>query len=323
MRENRIVLQPRDFAFLRTLLESRILTAAHVSVLHFDGKHEMAKKRLQKLKAAGVIDERRRRVSDPALLFLTTKGLKLLKENGILAEYPESHIPTLVKRSRVSDLTIRHELEVLDVRAAFHKSLKGNPMSKIEEFCTWPACYEFKSMRSGVGREIPVKPDGFIRIHENEPNGGLFEHDFFLEVDRSTEVQDTLVNRAACYVEYYKSGGFAEWMGGTRDKPDEYPFRVLVVLNTAERRNNLAERLLQINPPIFARVWLTTFAEVKNDPLGKIWIRPRDYRDVIKGTQFDFGRERKAWAYRRQTEREMLVEAKIKKIGLFDALPQL
>lgn len=61
-----------------------------------------------------------------------------------------------------------------------------------------------------------VKPDGFIRIHEKEKGDGLFEHSFFLEVDRSSETQDTLVARAGCYWDYYKSGGFAMRNGAAR-----------------------------------------------------------------------------------------------------------
>src|SRR5207253_1119215 len=114
----------------------------------------------------------------------------------------------------------------------------------------------------------------------------------------------------------YTSGGFAEWCGGTRDKPGEYPFRVLMIFKTAERRNNLAERLLQSYPLILSRVWLSTFSEVKSNPFGKIWIRPRDYRDVTKGTRFDSELERKSWVYRRQSEREAFVEATINKISL-------
>jgi len=53
--------QERDLRILRNLFESRIMTAAHIAALHFDGKREMTKKRLQKLKVAGLLGERRRK----------------------------------------------------------------------------------------------------------------------------------------------------------------------------------------------------------------------------------------------------------------------
>ncbi len=56
--------------------------------------------------------------------------------------------------------------------------------------------------------EISVKPDGFIHFHEKEEGARGYARYFFLEVDRSSEVQEILVTRAACYFDHYKSGGF-------------------------------------------------------------------------------------------------------------------
>jgi len=39
-----------------------------------------------------------------------------------------------------------------------------------------------------------------------------------------------------------------------------------MVFLTEERRNNMAERLLQNDPPALTMVWLTTFSEIKADP---------------------------------------------------------
>jgi ribosome biogenesis protein Tsr3 len=63
-----IDLRERDLELLRGLFESRIMTAAHIATLYFDDKKEATKKRLQKLKAAGLIRERRRRAYEPAVL---------------------------------------------------------------------------------------------------------------------------------------------------------------------------------------------------------------------------------------------------------------
>jgi len=53
------------------------VTAAQAASLHFDNKPEAAKKRLQKLKTAGLISERPRRISDPSVIFLARKGLDI------------------------------------------------------------------------------------------------------------------------------------------------------------------------------------------------------------------------------------------------------
>ena len=183
------------------------------------------------------------------------------------------------------------------------------------EFSTWPVLHQFEAFRHGHS-EVIVRPDGFIRIHEKEPDGGLSEHSLFLELDRSSQTQDTLTARAGCYVDFYKSGGFAARNGGTRAAYREYPFRVLFIFQNAERRNNMAERLLQHTPPIFTQILLSTFDEVVTEPLGAIWICPRDYREAVKGTAFDTDRKRHTWGYQRQTARELFVEKNVLKISI-------
>ena len=310
-------LQARDFALLRGLFECRVMTASHIALLYFDGKGEAAKKRLQKIKAAGLIRERPRRAFESSVLFLTRKGLLALQEHGILKEYPSFDLPTLDQRARVSDLTIRHELEVMDVKASFHAAIKSTENFVIKEFSTWPLLNEFKAYRPGYnGADVLVKPDGFIRFHESEVDCNIYERSFFLEVDRSSEIQDVLIARAGCYADYYKSGGFAVRNGGTRADFTEFPFRVLMVFKTAERRNNTAERLLQNNPPILTQVYLSTFEEVTTNPFGSIWFRPADYRDAVKGTPFEVEPHRRQQEYQRQTARELFVEKNVRKIKI-------
>jgi hypothetical protein len=306
-------LTKRDFALLRGLFESRVMTAAHVTALFFDGKREYTKKRLQKLKAAGLVGERKRNANEPSVLFLPRKAFALLTAHGQLSEYPSLSKSSFEARASVSALTLRHELEVMDVKAAVHSALAGNEKFVIEKFSTWPLLNQFETSRNGYGTGGLLKPDGFIRIHERDGNSAGFFHDCFLEVDRSSEVQNALVGKASDYLYYYASGGFAVRCGATVADKKSFPFRVLIVLKTAERRNNTAERFLQITQPILTLTWLTTLAEVTTDPLGPIWVQPKSYRDVTNGTPFDTGRKLPSSFYLRQSEREAFVEAKIAK----------
>jgi len=105
--------------------------------------------------------------------------------------------------------------------------------------------------------------------------------------------------------------------GFTHEDYKDCPFRVLMVLPNEERRNNMAERLLQNEPSAVTMVWLTTFSEITADPLGTIWMRPLEYRDITKGTQYDPSRPRTG-AYRREPAREGLVVARLKKLRLFE-----
>jgi hypothetical protein len=180
----------------------------------------------------------------------------------------------MVKRSQVSDLTIRHELEVMSVKAALTTAIRGRENYDLSEFMTWPALCSFTA-HDQRDQLVTVKPDGFIRITETSGDD-KYEHAFFLEVDRSTETQDVLLSKVYAYLAYYRSGKFAERVGLDREQYKEAPFRVLLVCKSSARRDNTAARLLAGNPPISTFAVLTTFAEAKDDPLGRIWVQPKD-----------------------------------------------
>lgn len=310
-KNNSIHLQERDIDILRGFFECRIMTALHISAIYFDGKKEATKKRLQKIKEAGFIRERPRKPFEPSVLFLTRKGLEVLRDRDILKEYPHFSLPQLQRRAHVGDLTVRHELEVMNVKATFHSVIRETKGFEIEEFSTWPLLNEFRTYRNN-GRKDLVKPDGFIRIHEKEKDRGFLEHTFFLEVDLSNEAQNILFEKGVSYVNYFKTGGFAERHGRPRKEYRNFPFRVLMVLKSDERRNNLAERLLENTPPILAQVYISTLKEVETDPLGEIWMRPIDYLKAMQGAGFkrvkSAGRH-----YRRQTERDLHIAKTAKK----------
>ena len=239
---------------------------------------------------------------------------------GILRDYPRFAWENLEDRARVADSTLKHELAVLDVKAAISCALRKEPACELVEFPTWPVLFQFQASQppkpGAQPRRVLIKPDGFLRLYHTE-QGEVSEHFFFLEVDRSTEPRDTLALRALGYGDFYRRGGLALRYGYTAQDYGEFPFRALYVLPNEERRNNMAERLLQNTPPILTMVWLTTFEEVTTDPLGAIWMRPRDYRDITEGTAFDPRRPPER-IYRRQPEREELVAEKLMKLRLFE-----
>jgi hypothetical protein len=149
-------LQNRDIVFLRGLFESRVMTADHIAALFFDGKREYTKKRLQKIKAAGFMGERRRRVNEPSIYFLTRKAFTLLNSQGLLSGFPTLGAKSFESRAKVSDFTIRHELEVMDVKAAFHTAARDCGKCTVREFSTWPRMYEFQAVRPGSGGQASL-----------------------------------------------------------------------------------------------------------------------------------------------------------------------
>lgn len=312
-----IEIQRRDLDLLVGLFESRVMTTAHAAALYFDGSGEAAKKRLQRLKAVGLVGERPRRAIEPAILFLGKRGFEELKRRGELSRYPHLSWPQLEKRARVSELTLRHELAVLDVKAAVCAAVAREPLRCVAEFSTWPALSEFMACPAPGQRPVLLKPDGFIRIDETEADGSLSESAYFLELDRSTETQERVALKAACYLDFYKRGGFAERVGLRRDQFKEAPYIVLIVFRNQERRNNCAERLLCGVVPVLTQTWLTTMSELLENPLGPIWLLPRDYRHAVHDTVFDLPQSKRKDTYVRRVEREAFIETNVPKHSLF------
>ena len=247
------------------------------------------------------------------VVFLTQRGLHLLKSQGREA----SQLPRfwLQNRNLPSQATLDHEMQVLDVKAAFYAAVRTNSNIGIREFSTCPRLHQFRARKAGqFGDLVAVKPDGFLRLTNSFPK--CEEHTFFLELDRSTETQETLALRLGSYLDHYKSGGFARQHGAPASAYKQYAFRVLVVFKTAERRNNTVERLLGLNPPVLTQAWLSTFDEVIADPLGSIWLRPLDYLAAVKDSSFDPSGKQKVGEYERSSLREVFIEQNVIKRNL-------
>ena len=213
-KQGRVELQSRDHELLVGLFESRLMTLDQAARLYFAGRPEAAKKRIQQLKAAGYIGARPRRPTEPSILYITRLGFQAVSDRGLPPHYPPLGWEALERRRAVSDSTLRHELAVMEVKAVLCATIAASPRLRVVEFSTWPVLFEFIARRrdplAGALRDVPVRPDGFIRVHEEERDGGVSEHTFFLELDRSNEAQRSrFVPNAGSYADYYRRGGLA------------------------------------------------------------------------------------------------------------------
>jgi hypothetical protein len=314
----------RDYRLLRGLFESRVMTIHHAATLYFDDSLGAARKRVWKLKNARLVNGRaRERTFDRSVLFLTRKGFEMLTREGRLIDYPAIGWPMMEKRTNVSPLTLQHELDVMSAKAAMTNAVKSKREYTVAEFSTWPRLFAFPSKTvsvHGYGKRIWMKPDAFIRIREEEDGFEPIEHRFYLELDRSTEAQQRLQAKAGAYSQHYRSGGFAKRFGAPAEAFEQFPFRVLFICRTEERRNNAAVAMLTRHPPILTMVWLTTFEEFCKNALDPIWIRPIDYRDATAGTPFDAHKPSDDPVYRRQVEREQFVAERVQKVRLFESI---
>ena len=244
------------------------MTLRQISAIHFDGHSEAAKKRVQRLKVAGYISERPRATNEPTIHFLTCKAFDALIQDGMLSDIPSIEWGAQEKRIRVSHFTLRHELGVMDCKAALITAIRSLAELSLVEFSTWPLRNQFKVIHSGTGNGVLVKPDGFI--HMENACAVVKSLYFFLEVDYSTESLDTLAAKILCYRNRYRHGGFAKQFGYRAEEYRKFPFRTLVVCKTAERRDNLSKRLRISIPPIKTFAVLTTCEEFMSNPLKVI-----------------------------------------------------
>ena len=213
-----LALQVRDFALLRGLFESRVMTLQHLCHLYFSGRYEYAKKRVQKLKEAGLINERAvtsgRGRFLPTLLSLSRTGLSALDADPLFERYPGITWEAMQKRLNMAQSTLAHELDVVDVKVAFATSLRDTDQFSLDGFSTWPRLFEFPTEHLDSGRPFLLQPDGYFSVTRNQE----IDYSFFLELDRSSEVRHTLTIKAHGYQNYYRSGQFAMRQGGNAER---------------------------------------------------------------------------------------------------------
>jgi hypothetical protein len=117
------------------------------------------------------------------------------------------------------------------------------------------------------------------------------------------------VAKAREYLAFYQSGGFARLNGSPGHRYRRHPFRLLVVVQSEERRNNLAAALSRLPRPILTLAWLATLEDVRRDPMATIWLTPAGYRQAVRGTRFADTTAR--GPYRTDPARERLVAERV------------
>jgi len=287
-----VMLQPRDIALLEDVFDSRFITIPHAAALHFSeltSAERTANRRLQAMAEVGLLkrddghfgfaalpDGRRKEIK--ALYRFTKGAFDVLVSRGLLpTEAGDEWESSMRKRfGNWTATTIDHEIGMLDIKAALKVAIERHAHLKVVEFGVWPRFYEFQVPKGG--RIATQQPDGFVHVVEHRPGrDDVSHHYFYIEFDRGREQQDTLVEKAEGYKHHFKGGNFARSLGFPHAHRNEHPFRVLFVFDQKDshaRRDNIAERLSEAG--IGTQTPLTTLGELVADPLGAIWITPRD-----------------------------------------------
>lgn len=213
-----IILQERDLSILHELAYCRFLTLAQISVLCFGGRTEAAKKRLQKLRKAGLI-----RKHSPNLFAFSI----YMPASPASAALGNERGNRRFTRRTPSSATLQHEIALRDVRAYVYEAARVGHFS-VEEFSIDSSQLAFE-----VGETV-TRPDGYFALRRGDKVWRLF-----VEVDNGSEPYSTLLKRVAMYRAYFKTGGFANRCGGVQEEYRRYPFRLLIIFNSDKRSKAL------------------------------------------------------------------------------------
>jgi len=250
-------MQSRDFEILSEIFESPACTRTRIAAKLFDGRYEAAKKRLQQLHRAGLIENNDNSLTGRSILRPTRAALEILGAQPRMME-------------RVSSRMQKHELMLGDVISALRLAAERQGLFSAttigDDAGFSVGCWEHS-------RDETVIPDAFFTLQNPFPDSA--QHFFFVEADRSTETQGHLVHLANQYRAYQRSGEFGEKRGHTYDRR-RAPFRVLLVVKTRERLLRTGHSL-RFFAQIGTLVWIATLADVLNDPFGAIWFCPLDF----------------------------------------------
>jgi hypothetical protein len=256
-----IELQERDLKILTEIAKSPACNRSYLTFSFFDGHYEAAKKRLQLLSRAGLVQNNDRSVTGRSILRITNRGLEAIDCSHTQPGFPQ--IPKWMHR---------HELMLSDVCARLQ--LAAAQAGLDFEFSTDSAAFDFTVQCDEHLRLEKVRPDAFAVVRTIE--SGLCQY-FFIETDRSTETQGHLIHLARQYREHQRSGDFAERMGNPYE-PKKAPFRVLLVVKSEQRMRRTVASLNEY-ADIRTLFWITTLERFLKDPLAPIWQCPIDFSE--------------------------------------------
>lgn len=293
-----IHLSTQDQAILFDVFETRFTTIYHAGLLYFRHRKDPsqgAKEAFRRMVKADLLEAKRgnfgyARLADGSsqeirtIYVFTKNALDVLVAENILPKTHQEDWGRLRKRYQgIRTSSIEHEVGMLDIKVALETALEVHPTFKIQEFGIWPHPYRFKTP-PGADKEHQ-EPDGFLHLIEDiGPGLEPIHHYFYFEFDhRASEPLATIIQKAAAYDYHDQKGGFRRFLGApaTANHRD-YPFRVCFVVESpdaATRRDNMAMRLAQEG--YSTRFPITTLRDFCANPLGPIWVLPRDYAEGV------------------------------------------
>jgi hypothetical protein len=244
--EHRMIVQPRDIAFLRELSVMRVVDREQAKIAGDFGSITRINTRLLALYNAGLL--RRFFLGSgggrKALYALSAKGAQL-------AEVPMRGPRRRQGEMLVADFSIQHQLAINEVYCA----LKFRPVLIPQvKFHRWLAFHE------PIVPGLSLIPDGYVEFLT--PSGMDAS---FLEVDLGHESLAVWKEKTRHYLQFALSGDCQKHFGTDR-------FRVIVLAHSLRRLHSIRATVAATTEKIF---WFATLDEVRKDKFfTSVWFRP-------------------------------------------------
>ncbi len=245
-KQHRMIVQPRDIAFLRELSVMRVMDRDQAMLAGGFGSVTRVNTRLLALTRAGIL--RRFFVGyggvRKALYALSAKG-------ALLAQVPMRGPRRRQDEMLVADFSIQHQLTINEVYCA----LKFKPIPVLQvTFHRWLPFHE------PLVPGLSLIPDGYVEF--TTPTGIDAS---FLEVDLGHEALSVWKEKTRNYLQFALSGVYEKQFGQDR-------FRVIVLANSQRRLNSIRATVAAITQKIF---WFSTLDAVRDDKFfASVWLRP-------------------------------------------------
>lgn len=241
-----VILQNRDRRLLAEIAKMRLIDREIAMVVGPYHSVNRANMRLLQLTRAGLLNRFFVGTIGSGRKAIYTLAQKARVELGATQDF--IHRPN--NRTVVGDQFVGHQMAVNQL----YLHLTHRPAPASVQSVRW------RTFSQSLTRNSRLKPDGYVEITAHD---GI--RSMFIEADLGTEALRRWTEKVRTYLSFATSGEFTRVFS----RPQ---FRVLVIVNSARRLNNLRKTVAQQTDKVF---WFATFEDINRSGIwSAVWLRP-------------------------------------------------
>ena len=238
--KNGFELQDGDIELLHAVYQLRIATIDHLAAL--SGRSVRALwGRLLKLKTRRYLASVAR-FMQKQVYAIGPKGVPVLIEHGYA---PRDFAERRLRHHELTEIGIRHSLFVADIHTRMLLLTRSGPI-RIADWREGSALWDSVVQRRN-DPAIPVRPDAYFVLKQDDRPEGKNNFHVFLEADRSTMSHQRMATKIAGYLAYYEQAGYRQKYQGM------HSFIVATVTQTRGRAEELRKDLHPLIPHAASR----------------------------------------------------------------------